>query len=207
MARSPLLLPRRGAGGHGMGTGLVALVIFAALAAGIASAAGLLRELPPFGAIHVGPWRSFPALGSPQVDPYGRAILTRGPHLPMALGEGLQFVAFSDGEGRGLRADCRYVVSGATLPSRGWTLAVADRDGRSLHGEGAVLTDGDIVAGEDGVVAITASRSPTGGNWLRLVTPGSFTLVLRFYDTPVSATASALDPGSLPAIHRTGCGG
>jgi hypothetical protein len=205
MAKSPLLLPPEAAPRRGMTTAVTAAILIGALAVGVASAGSLLREHPPFGAVHVGPWRSHPAIGSADVDPYGRAILTRAPHFPVALGEGLQFVAFIDGEGRGLDGACRYRLAGSTLPSRGWTLAVGDRDGRSLRSAASYLTDGDMVTGEDGRVRVQVAASAQGGAWLRLPGPGPFTLILRFYDTPVSATAALLDPASLPAIERVGC--
>lgn len=205
MARSPLLLPPEAPPRRGMTTAAAAAILIGALAVGVATAGSLLRESPPFGAVHVGPWRSHPAIGSADVDPYGRAILTRAPHFPIALGEGLRFVAFTDGEGRGLNGACRYRLAGATLPSRGWTLAVGDGDGRALPSAAAYLTDGDMVTGEDGLVSVQVAASAQGGAWLRLPPVGAFTLILRFYDTPVSATAAQLDAGSLPAITRLGC--
>ena len=38
--------------------------------------------------------------------------------------------------------------------------------------------------------------APQPGNWLPLGVDGRFEVVLRLYDTPVSATAAALDPGA-----------
>ncbi len=206
MARAPLILPRLPSGSGGMSTRLVALLVLGGVAAGVASASALLKELPPFGAVAVGPWRTFPLMGSGDIDPYARAILIRAPHLPMAAGEGLKFVAFGDGQGRSFSAECRYRLSGLTLPSRGWSLAIADPEGRSRRDDPAYLTDADMVVGEDGRLSITVSRRASAGNWLPSPAFGRYTLVLRFYDTPVSSSTASLEAQALPAIERLECG-
>lgn len=207
MARSPLLLPRERTSGSIMATSALGIIVLAALAAGIGSAAGLMKERPPFGAVGIGLWSTYPLLGSGEVDPYGRAILTRAPHLPLAAGEGVQFVAASDRSGAALYGDCRYRISGMTLPSRGWSLAVADADGRSLSdpAQASWLTDADLVTGKGGAIDITAAPTVAAGNWLRLPTGQRLAFVLRFYDTPLSATVAVIDSKALPDIERIGC--
>jgi len=182
------------------------VLVLAALAAGIGSTWAVLGEKPPVGAVKLGPWQSFPRLGSADIDPYGRAILARGPHLPLATGEGIQLNAATDSAGAALSGSCRYRISGTTLPSRGWTLVVANGASRPLTGtDAAGLTDADVLTDEAGKLSITASPQVSSGNWLRLPQQARFELILRFYDTPVSSSISQLDPAALPRIDRLAC--
>jgi hypothetical protein len=190
-----------------MKTRYLVVLVVGALAVGIGSGWALLGERPPFGAVHLGPWQSFPRMGSSDVDPYSRAILARGPHLPLAAGEGVQLLAQADSSGASLDAACRYLLSGSTLPSRGWTLSVTDRANRTVKGEDmAALSDADLVSDEKGEVRITASTRISSGTWLKLPAEGRFGLILRFYDTPSSSAIGQLPLSALPRIERLACG-
>ncbi|MGL4439653.1 MAG: DUF1214 domain-containing protein [Bosea sp. (in: a-proteobacteria)] len=182
------------------------VLVLSSLIVGIGSGWMLLGERPPFGAVHLGPWQSFPRMGSSDVDPYGRAILARGPHLPLAAGEGIQLVAQSDSTAAALDARCSYRIIGSTLPSRGWTMTVADTANRALSGpQAAALSDADVVTDETGQLVITASTMIAAGTWLRLPADRGFNLILRFYDTPSSAAIAQLPSSSLPRIERLSC--
>lgn len=188
-----------------MKTRHVLAVVLGALAAGIGSGWALLGEKPPFGAVHLGSWQSFPRIGSSDVDPYGRAILARGPHLPLAAGEGIQLIAQSDSAGAPLEGRCRYRLSGMTLPSRGWTLTVTDKADRVVPGTTAAMSDADLISDESGQLMITVSAKITSGAWLGVPPDGRFGLILRFYDTPFSASIGQLPAQSLPRIERLSC--
>ena len=145
-------------------------------------------------------------MGASDVDPYGRAILARGPHLPLAAGEGVQFSARVDNAGDALSSACDYRLTGATLPSRGWTMTVADRGGRALlANQAAAISDADIVTDEGGRVTVSLSARVQPGVWLQTPDRGRYTLILRFYDTPASASVAQLNKAALPAIERLGC--
>ena len=66
-----------------------------------------------FGAVKAGPWTAWPRTGSPDADPYARAVLSRSAEIPLALAEGLTFTATSDSGGVPLDGACRYTLSGA----------------------------------------------------------------------------------------------
>ncbi len=209
MARAtPLIAPkgqRFAAPGAGMRTRTAIVLVLGALAAGLGSAWAVLVGQPPLGAVAVGPWTAWPRSGSVDIDPYARAVQVRGPHLPMAAGEGVTFLAYADGGGAALTGRCRYRVAGLTLPSRGWSLALVDRAGRPLDAGGAHVTDADVVTGEDGAVAVHVGTGPAAGAWLRVPASAPFGLALRFYDTPLSAAIEQLPASALPAITRLGC--
>ena len=209
MARSPLTLSAKAIGaqaGHTLRTRQVLLITLGALVAGIGSTVALLGERPPFGSVRIGSWQTFPRMGSAEVDPYGRAILARGPHLPLAAGEGILLGAHVDDNGDALTGRCRYAITGSTLPSRGWTLAVVDRSDRALTGpDAAVIGDADLILTESGQISITASPTIMAGNWLRLPAGERFGLAMRFYDSPMAASLGQLDANVLPRITRLGC--
>jgi hypothetical protein len=205
---APLSLPRRGTSfSRPTRTRAAVLAVAAGLALGIGTAWLSLGEEPPFGAVEVGPWKTWPRLGSIEVDPYSRAILARAPHLPLAAGEGLTFMAQRDSEGRALVATCRYRLSGSTLPSRGWTITVLDAGGRRPAGPARTISDADIFGEEGQPVSLVASTRIAAGPWLPLPQGGRFGLALRFYDTPLSANAAQLAQDALPRIDRLGCDG
>ena len=54
------------------------------------------------GALKVGPWAAWPAVGSASPDPYTRAYLARTGALQLGQGEGLAFTAADDSDGHPL---------------------------------------------------------------------------------------------------------
>lgn len=176
---------------------------------GIGSVLWILDGDYPFGRVRVGPWTAWPASGSPDADPYMRAIVAKRGDLPLGLGEGLALLAATDGAGEPLEARCRYRLDVATPTARAWTLSLYDEAGRPLRSERgwSALTSSDVVRDRDGRAAIALSREAVPGNWLRLPDGGRVGLVLRLYDTPVATGSAGLDPRSFPSIQRLGCDG
>ena len=206
---APVVLTREDRRAHlraDMKTRYLVFLVLGALATGIGSGWAILGERPPFGAINIGPWQSFPRIGSSDVDPYSRAMLARGPHLPLAQGEGVQLFASADSRGAALQARCSYLISGTTLPSRGWTLTLASDANLVVTGKNAAaLSDADLMTDETGRLRITASAAVASGTWLKLPDAGRFGLILRFFDTPASASLGQLGPEALPGIERLSC--
>jgi len=161
-----------------------------------------------FGAVKAGPWTAWPRTGSPDADPYARAVLSRSAEIPLALAEGLTFTATSDSGGVPLDGACRYTLSGALPQARYWTLTLTDARGRLVDNEARRygFVSREILRDGAGAFNVAVGARVAPGNWLPVGRPGPFALVLRLYDTPVSATATTLDAGSLPAIARGGCG-
>ncbi|HEV2509378.1 DUF1214 domain-containing protein [Bosea sp. (in: a-proteobacteria)] len=185
----------------------LAYVIALGAGLGLTSARYAVAERPWFGRAQVGAWTSWPNSGARDIDPYMRAYLARGVHLPLGAGEGLELIAGADDAGQALDARCRYLVSGATPPARGWSLGIADPRGRPLQLpiERESFTDAEIVRGERGGMRIVLATTPETGNWLPLPAGGRFQLRLRLYDTPISSHAGELRPDTLPRITRVDC--
>ncbi|RDJ20427.1 DUF1214 domain-containing protein [Bosea caraganae] len=188
---------------------VVTLAYVIALGAGLgfASAQYAIAGRPLFGMAQIGPWTSWPRSGSKDIDPYMRAYLVRGVHLPLGAGEGLELIADRDASGQLLDGRCRYLITGTTPTTRGWTIGVTDLDGRAfrLPLERSGFSDAEIVRDERGDLRIAAAAGPEAGNWLPLPTNGRFQLRLRLYDTPISSHANEMRPETLPRIGRADC--
>lgn len=178
-----------------------------ALGLGLGSAYWVLEGDPPFGRLRLGAWSAWPKLGSPQADPYMRAINARRSAIPLAIGEGLALHATADSAGRPLDAACTYRIGAVTPAARIWTLALYDEAGRLPQTElgRPGFTSAELLRDRDGGFAIMLSRSLQPGNWIQIPAGGRFSLVLRLYDTP-GATGTGLDAAALPVIERLECG-
>lgn len=160
-----------------------------------------------FGAVKAGPWTAWPRAGQREADPYARAALSRTGELPLDLTEGLTFFARMDSSGADLSARCVYRVSGATPPARYWTLTATDGDGALLPNPAKRygFTSSEILRDETGAFAIRLSPTARAGDWLPMPQTRNPMLVLRLYDTPAAAAASALDASALPSIVKEAC--
>jgi hypothetical protein len=185
---------------------LIVYSLMLALGLGLGSTYWALNNDPPFGSIHLGPWKVWPTMGSPDADPYMRAILARRGEVPLASGEGLGFTATADSEGRNLDSACTYRIGTSAPGARLWTVTLYDRDGRlpaTPLGRSSFTSAEIIRDGQDGF-NIALSRDLQEGNWLQLPASGSFSIVMRLYD-PQGALGS-LDEAEFPTIQRGGCG-
>lgn len=156
----------------------------------------------------VGQWYFEPHAGAPTADPYTRARVFTTGELPLATGEGYLLRTDRDSSGEPLVSSCSYRLSGPFPPARYWTAMVFDPSGRPLpnladrHG----FTSAEVVRGTGTRFAIEIGPEPLAGNWLPLAArTGAFVVLLRFYETPLSATATQFDARTLPALDRTGC--
>lgn len=174
---------------------------------GLTSAHYAVAGRPLLGMVEIGAWKTWPRSGGREIDPYLRAYLARGVHLPLGAGEGLELIAEHDDRGRALDGRCRYLLSGLVPTTRGWTLSVTDGDGRAfrLPLDRSGFTDAEVLRDESGALRIAAASWPQAGDWLPLPTSGRFQLRLRLYDTPIATQAGETRPESLPRIERLDC--
>jgi hypothetical protein len=199
---APAVLPQR--------LSSAVLVVYAlalALVLGLGSAYWAIGGTYPLGDAQVGPWRTWPRIGSRDVDPYALSVMARTADIPLGTGEGLALTATRDDEDGPLRDSCSYRVGSVTPQARYWTLTVYDAAGRAIATDlgRSGFTSAELLREPDGRFAIVLSREAAAGNWIKLPPVGRFRLVLRLYDTPVAAGVAALDPRALPSIERLGC--
>ncbi len=188
----------------------VFLVLYAlafGLIAGLGSALWIVKRPYPVGRAEARAWVAWPQLGASDVDPYSRAILSRSGDIPIGLGEGFPMTATVDDSNRPLEARCTYRLAGQTPAARFWTLTLYGEDGQIIENaqERGSFTSAEIVRDETGRFDIVLARQPEPGNWLQMPKEGRVKVVLRLYDTPLSASLVRLDPAILPSVTREGC--
>jgi hypothetical protein len=188
-----------------LGKAFIACV--AGLVLGLWATAASLRSRPAFDITTIGAWTVSDNASALESSPYARADLERSGEIPLAAGEGLQFVAGVDDGGAPLSARCAYLVGRTTPPARYWTLSLVDRQGFPLENPAGRygFRSTEVARDADGGFTIAVSASAHAGNWLPIGTKGAFALVLRLYDSPVGATAGAIDKRAMPRIAREAC--
>ncbi len=160
-----------------------------------------------FGAMTIGSWTAFPKTGTVDIDPYARALLARTGRLPVALGDGVSFIARTDDKGRPLDGRCEVLVTGVTPAARFWTLTLYTAKGElapnSVHRHG--FTSQEIVRRSDGSLQIVIAPRAEPGNWLPTGGIEHYVLALRFYDTSVGVATKEGREVPMPAIATRSC--
>lgn len=175
---------------------------------GLASTFFMVERGFGFGAVRAGPWTGWPETGSKDADPYARAVLSRSGELPLGSAEGLSFLARETSAGAAFDPHCDYIVRGPVPQARYWTLTAATPEGRLIANTARRygFTSAEVLRGADGNFEITAARDVRPGNWLPVAANRPFVLLLRLYDTSISATTSQISAASMPSIVKGFCG-
>jgi len=191
----------------------VRLLIGLLLAFAVAASVGLgttlyaLQESTPFGSFTVGAWTAWPRTGTADIDPYARALIARSGELPMGAGDGVAFVATKDDNGAALDGRCDVIVSGVTPQARFWTLTLYDPEGKlvgnALNRHG--FSSQEIVRKSDGAIEITVAPRARTGNWLPSGGVDRYTLVMRFYDSPIGVASRTGRETPMPSVKVQSC--
>ncbi len=154
-----------------------------------------------FGAVHAGPWTTWPKMGAMDIDPYSRAVLSRTAEIPLGTAEGISFVARIE------NAACDYVISGNVPTSRFWTITLVDSDGLLVANDADRFgfTSSGLLRSNEGTFEITIARTARSGNWLPSGPKRNYLAVLRLYDSPLSGASASLDKSSLPSVTQGAC--
>ena len=180
--------------------------IAVALAVGFGLSYYALTDGRLFGAVTLGPWTTWPDIGSPTPNPYTRGHITRAAALQLGRSEGLQFIATTDSDGLPLDLSCSYRIDGHVPVSTFWTLAAVDEDWVNLAvpDAGAALRSSEIARTDDGALRIHVGTQLRPSNWLELAGSGPFSLVLTLYDTTALSSFASADV-TMPSITQEGC--
>jgi len=160
-----------------------------------------------FGTVKAGPWVGSPRAGSLEIDPYTRALLVRTGLIPLGAGEGVSLVAKTDSDNHALQGGCDTVLTGPMPPARYWTVSVFSPNGALIENADARygFTSGEVLRNAGQPVEITFSSQAHPGNWLPVRADTAYVVVLRLYDSILSATAASLDASAMPKLIRGVC--
>ena len=185
---------------------LLLVSIAIALATGFGLSYYALTDGRLFGAAQIGPWISWPDLGSSAPNPYSRGHLTREAALQLGRAEGLKFVATTDSAGDALDLSCAYTLLGHVPVSSFWTLVAVDGDGVNLAAPGTdlALRSSEIARTNTGAMVVHIGKTLASGNWLELTGTGPFSLELTLYDT-TAFSGFGSDNDTMPTITRGAC--
>lgn len=184
---------------------LFALVVAAAV--GLGATYFAITRGAAFGALRVGAWTAYPKTGTQDADPYARAEIARTGRLPVALGDGLMFIAKTDEAGKRLGGRCEVTVVGVTPSARFWTLALYNSEGELVPNSinRYAFTSQEIVRRGDGSFEIVVAPRANPGNWLPTGGIERYTLALRFYDTAVGVATKEGREIPMPTVRTRSC--
>ena len=167
----------------------------------------LLSRGVAFGTLTIGSWTASPKAGTVDIDPYAQAAIARLGRLPVALGDGVEFVARADDKGRVLDGRCDVVLSGTTPAARYWTLTLYTSDGALVANSVSRydFTSQEILRRADGSFEITIAPRAAPGNWLPTGGVERYILVLRLYDTSVGVSTKEGREVPMPALSVRSC--
>ena len=181
------------------------MMIAVALAVGFGLSYYALTDGRLFGAVQLGPWTTWPDIGSPTPNPYSRGHIAREASLQLGRSEGLAFTASRDSDGAPLDLSCSYRLDGRVPVSTFWTLEAIDANWTNLSAPGtdAALRSSEIVRIDNAILAYvgTQLRPMT---WLELSGSGPFSLVMTLYDTTALLGFASADT-VMPTITNEGC--
>jgi hypothetical protein len=160
-----------------------------------------------FGDISIGAWTAWPKTGTPGIDPYARAMIARSGELPIGVGDGVAFYAYTDDRGQVFDGRCDLDLTGITPTARFWTLTLYDLEGKlvpnSVNRYG--FTSQEITRNADGSFAIRVGPRARPGNWLPTGGIDRYIMVLRLYDSPVGVATRAGREAPMPSITAREC--
>jgi hypothetical protein len=184
---------------------LFALVVAAGV--GLSATYFALTRGAAFGALTIGSWTAWPKTGTTDADPYARASVARSGQLPIALGDGLAFLAKTDDKGRKLDGRCEVIISGATPAARFWTLTLYNPAGELVPNSinRYDFTSQEIIRRADGSFEIVVAPRASPGNWLPTGGVERYILALRFYDTAVGVATKEGREIPMPSVMTRSC--
>jgi len=160
-----------------------------------------------FGGLTIESWTARPKTGTVDADPYARAEIARTGRLPVALGDGVMFVAREDDGGKRLDGRCEVAITGVTPAARFWTVTLYNPEGALVPNSinRYAFTSQEIVRRGDGSFEIVVAPRATPGNWLPTGGVERYTLALRFYDTAIGVATKEGREIPMPAVNTRSC--
>lgn len=185
--------------------GVIGLVIGAISAAAMA---GLLpNDRRTSGNIEVNGWHGDFTMGSADASPYIRARVAKHGLLALANTETVYFTRSSDDEGKSLREDCTYRLSGGPMPTRWWSVTLYNEENFLPDNiDGALSFDATRAGVGDWSAIISKTKPETNMNWISSRAAGNFDLTLRLYVPDAGVLADPTGLITAPTLERMSCG-
>lgn len=175
---------------------------------------GIISGGPTIGnAMEIDGWRSDWSIGSANADPYVRARVARNGLMGLRKEEAVYFLKMRDDDGKALREDCTYRISGDRFPATWWSITLYDGDSRLPMNDDQRLSYDQTKAtaryGADPWNFTVSAKAPDGADapWVSSRAGDQFDLTLRLYepeDTLLADPKATLRP---PRVERVSCGG
>lgn len=154
-------------------------------------------------------WYGSDVTGSTDAGPWLRARVAISGLLALNKSQAIYFTRKTDDAGEALREDCRYRVSGGTLPGQWWSVTVYAADNYlPINDDDALSFDATEVK-PDPAGKWTALLSPTrpeGEAWASTRSAGTFDITLRIYQ-PSAAAQADFTSIPMPSVTKLDCGG
>jgi hypothetical protein len=178
------------------------------LVVGTGSALTLSGGALSAGDIMAGRWSTDPNVGAQTANPWLRARIARVGLLGLTKSETMYFDRTTDEAGNPLREGCTYRLSGATIPTRWWSMTIYGADQflpRNTDAAGSIDATRALPEGQttwEGT--LSASRPVQTKSWLSSKGAGTFSITLRLYN-PSTTNAAELAQLSFPKIELQTC--
>lgn len=173
---------------------------------GLGATALVLHGSSSGSTVRAGAWETKLLAGSPDADPWTRAVVARTGLLALAPEETLYYTARMDSEGRALDGSCRYRLDGWDPGARWWSLTAYGADNYLIpNPEGRYsISQSTIVRRDDHSWSLLVGPDPESENWLPVRAGEPFDLTIRLYNPETDVYA---DPAgiALPVITRQDC--
>lgn len=154
-------------------------------------------------------WYGSSVTGSADAGPWLRARVAVSGLLALNKSQAIYFSRKTDDSGEPLREECRYRVSGGTLPGQWWSVTVYAADNfLPLNDDDALAFDATEVQPDPQGQwsAVLAASRPVEGAWASTRKAGNFDITLRIYQ-PSKAAQADFAAISMPKVTRLDCGG
>jgi hypothetical protein len=181
-------------------------VILVGAALGLVSAWLALNAEGRWGTVRNGPWRSLIEAGSPDANPYVRAVVAVDALLALDKQETLYFTAATDDDGNALRGECDYRISGSDLAARWWSITAYGADRYLIKNAARRYSYNlaNLAHDTPGRFEISLAPAEHPGNWLPSGGEGAIFLALRLYN-PAASLADEPAHAALPSIRKERC--
>lgn len=154
-----------------------------------------------------GPWTTSLGFGTKATDAATRAAVARRGLLALPATETIYWQASVDSDGKPLKGNCTYAMTGAALDARWWSVTYYDKAGYLVANPAGIWSfSGASITPQEasGWRVIVSAVRPASGHWIPSAKGKPFDLTLRMYN-PGAGLRAAPAKAALPTLTREGC--